>query len=162
MLIANNQWEKMSTTKTIPAEAVQLADLTFKLLANCQEKENRLAEQYGLTQAEFRCLRLFGTHSSSNNKQIAERMNLSPSRLTRIIDGLVKKNYMIREIDSEDRRNMKVTLSQNGAEIVERLNNAYIGIHKEILDEIEDTQHKPLITAMTHLLSALEKWIART
>lgn len=162
MLLANNQWEKMIATKTIPAEASQLADLTFKLLANCQEKEARLAEQYGLTQAEFRCLRLFGFNQSSNNKQIAERMNLSPSRLTRIIDGLVKKNYMIREIDSDDRRNMRVTLSKQGTEIVERLNNAYIGIHKEILDEIEDVQHKPLITAMTHLLSALEKWIAKS
>lgn len=149
-------------TKTASVEATQLADLTFKLLANCQEKEARLAEQYGLTQAEFRCLRLFGTHQSSNNKQIAERMNLSPSRLTRIIDGLVKKNYMLREIDSDDRRNMKVTLSLQGNEIVERLNKAYIGIHKDILDEIEDTQHTPLITAMTHLLSALEKWIAKT
>ncbi len=152
----------MTATKTIPAEATQLADLTFKLLANCQEKEARLAEQYGLTQAEFRCLRLFGSHQSSNNKQIAERMNLSPSRLTRIIDGLVKKNYMVREIDSDDRRNMRVTLSVQGTEIVEKLNNAYIGIHSEILDEIEGTQHKPLITAMTHLLSALEKWIAKT
>jgi DNA-binding MarR family transcriptional regulator len=150
------------TANIIPAEATQLADLTFKLLANCQEKEARLAEQYGLTQAEFRCLRLFGSHHSSNNKQIAERMNLSPSRLTRIIDGLVKKSYMTREIDSDDRRNMKVTLSMQGTEIVQRLNNAYIGIHQEILDEIEGTQHKPLITAMTHLLSALEKWIAKT
>jgi DNA-binding MarR family transcriptional regulator len=151
----------MSTT-TATIEATQLADLTFKLLANCQEKEARLAEQYGLTQAEFRCLRLFGSHASSNNKQIAERMNLSPSRLTRIIDGLVKKNYMLREIDSDDRRNMRVTLSKQGTEIVQKLNNAYIGIHREILNEIEDTQHKPLITAMTHLLSALEKWIAKT
>ena len=152
----------MTDTKTATPEATQLADLTFKLLANCQEKESRLADQYGLTQAEFRCLRLFGTQESSNNKHIAERMNLSPSRLTRIIDGLVTKNYMVREIDANDRRNMRVTLSNQGVEIVEKLNKAYVGIHKEILDEIEETQHVPLITAMTHLLSALEKWIAKT
>jgi DNA-binding MarR family transcriptional regulator len=151
----------MTTSKATQTEATQLADLTFKLLANCQEKENRLADQYGLTQAEFRCMRLFGTDESSNNKHIAERMNLSPSRLTRIIDGLVKKGYMTREIDEGDRRNMKVTLSKQGVLIVQQLNNAYIGIHREILDDIEQPQHKPLITAMTHLLSALEKWIAK-
>ncbi len=150
------------SNKSTFSEANQLADLTFKLLANCQEKETRLAEQYGLTQAEFRCLRLFGTQESSNNKHIAEKMNLSPSRLTRIIDGLVKKEYMIREIDMEDRRNMRVTLSGQGIQIVERLNKAYIGIHREILDEIDEPQHKSLITAMTHLLSGLEKWIAKT
>ena len=151
----------MTETTPPPVEAVQLADLTFKLLANCQEKEARLAEQQGLTQAEFRCLRLFGTEESSNNKQIAKRMNLSPSRLTRIIDGLVRKNYLIREIDPNDRRNMKVTLSRQGILIVQQLNNAYVNIHKEILTDIDQVQHKPLITAMTHLLSALEKWIAK-
>lgn len=35
--------------------AEQLANLTFNLLANCQEKETRLAEIHNLTQAEFRC-----------------------------------------------------------------------------------------------------------
>lgn len=152
----------MATTKTTFNEAHQLADLTFKLLANCQEKESRLAEQYGLTQAEFRCMRLFGTDESTNNKHIAERMGLSPSRLTRIIDGLVEKGYMSREINEFDRRNMRVTLSKQGVLIVQQLNNAYVNIHKEILDDIEDVQHKPLITAMTHLLSALEKWIAKS
>ena len=143
-------------------DAHKLADLTFSLLANCQEKENRLAEQYGLTQAEFRCLRLFGTAESLNNKQIAARMNLSPSRLTRIIDGLVNKGYMVREIEPNDRRNMRVSLSQKGVIIVQQLNNAYVNIHKEILEEINESQHAPLLTAMTHMLSALEKWLAKS
>jgi len=142
--------------------AEQLANLTFSLLANCQEKEIRLAEVHSLTQAEFRCLRLFGSDESINNKAIAERMNLSPSRLTRIIDGLVGKEYIIREIDPNDRRNMRVSLSKRGQLLVQQLNRAYIDIHKEILQDIDENQHKPLITAMTHLLSALEKWIAKT
>jgi len=89
-------------------------------------------------------------------------MNLSPSRLTRIIDGLVTKNYMLREIDTKDRRNMRVSLSHQGTIIVQKLNAAYINIHKEILEDIEEPQHDPLINAMTQLLSALEKWIAKT
>ncbi len=141
--------------------ADRLANLTFSLLANCQEKEVRLAEVHGLTQAEFRCLRLFGSDESLNNKQIAERMNLSPSRLTRIIDGLVKKEYINREIDQNDRRNMKVTLSKKGKTLTQQLNKAYVDIHKEILEDIEVKQHEPLITAMEHLLVALEKWLAK-
>lgn len=142
--------------------AERLANLTFSLLANCQEKEIRLAEVHSLTQAEFRCLRLFGSDETINNKAIAERMNLSPSRLTRIIDGLVQKEYIIREIDPNDRRNMKVSLSSKGQLLVKQLNKAYIDIHKEILEDIEVDQHQPLIIAMTNLLSALEKWIAKS
>jgi DNA-binding MarR family transcriptional regulator len=142
--------------------ASRLANLTFSLLANCQEKEVHLAELHGLTQAEFRCLRLFGTDESLNNKTIAERMNLSPSRLTRIIDGLVKKRYIRREIDPNDRRNMKVNLSKKGKALVQQLNKAYVDIHEEILMDIDPSQHEQLIVAMTHLLEALEKWLEKT
>ena len=141
--------------------AERLANLTFSLLANCQEKEVRLATIHNLTQAEFRCLRLFGTDESVNNKKIAERMNLSPSRLTRIIDGLVEKEYIIREIDPEDRRNMRVMLSKRGRQLVNQLNKAYVQIHNEILQDIETSQHEPLITAMQHLLGALENWLKK-
>ena len=142
--------------------ASRLANLTFSLLANCQEKEVHLAELHGLTQAEFRTLRLFGTDESLNNKTIAERMKLSPSRLTRIIDGLVKKKYIRREIDSNDRRNMKVNLSTKGKSLVQQLNKAYVDIHEEILMDIDPSQHDQLIVAMTHLLEALEKWLEKT
>ncbi|HKB85807.1 MAG TPA: MarR family transcriptional regulator [Ignavibacteriaceae bacterium] len=151
----------MAEKKGKTENASKLADLTFKLLANCQEKEARLAESYGLTQSEFRCLRLFNKDDVLNNKQVAERMNLSPSRLTRIIDGLVVKGYIIRQIEPSDRRNMKVQLSKRGKVIVQKLNDAYVKIHKEILEDIDKNQHKPLINAMENLLVALQKWIAR-
>ena len=141
--------------------AERLANLTFSLLANCQEKEVRLAEIHDLTQAEFRCLRLFGETESLNNKQIAERMNLSPSRLTRIIDGLVEKDYINREIDPNDRRNMRVTLSKRGKMLVQQLNKAYVDIHQEILRDIDPAQHESLIVAMEHLLSAIENWLKK-
>jgi DNA-binding MarR family transcriptional regulator len=141
--------------------AENLANLTFSLLANCQEKEVRLATVHNLTQAEFRCLRLFGTDESVNNKSIAERMNLSPSRLTRIIDGLVEKEYILREIDPNDRRNMRVMLSRRGKHLVNQLNKAYVQIHHEILQDIDTSQHEPLIVAMQHLLEALENWLKK-
>lgn len=142
--------------------AEKLADLTFQLLASCQEKENRLARQHNLTDAEFRCLRSMTENESLNNKEIAERMNLSPSRLTRIIDGLVKKGYVKREIQPNDRRNMQVYLSEKGIDFVKQLNRAYINIHTQILSEIDKAQHKPLIEAMDNLLRSVNNWLLKS
>jgi len=139
--------------------ANKLADLTFSLLGSCQEKEYRLAGSYDLTQVEFRCLRLFGTNENLNNKTLADKMSLSPSRLTRIIDGLVEKNYVIRDMDKNDRRNMRLTLSQKGEDIVGQLNKSYVDVHKEILAHIDESQHETLINAMSSMLNALNKWI---
>jgi len=141
--------------------AERLANLTFSLLAGCQEKEAWLAEQHGLFQAEFKCLRLFGSDESLNNTQISKRMNLSPSRLTRIIDGLVKKGYMQRAIDPNDRRNMIVTLSRRGKILTNKLNRAFVEVHEEILQDIDVSQHEPLINAMENLHLAIEKWLQK-
>ena len=148
----------MSTNQT----AERLADLTFSLLARCQEREAWLAEEHGLHQSEFKCLRLFGLDENLNNKEIAKRMILSPSRLTRIIDGLEKRGYMHREIDQTDRRNMRVYLSRRGKILTNKLNKAFIEIHSEILKDIDVSQHEPLITAMGHLQLAIEKWLQKT
>jgi DNA-binding MarR family transcriptional regulator len=148
--------------RTTNDSAHQLAELTFKLLQNCQEKEVRLAESYNLTQSEFRCLRNFVTEKVYNNKAVAEKMNLSPSRLTRVIDALVSKGFLKRKIDSDDRRNMIITLTAKGEAITKKLNDAYIQIHQEILNGIDQKQHKPVVSAMEHLLIALEDWIAKT
>jgi DNA-binding MarR family transcriptional regulator len=144
------------------SDAYKLADLTFHLLVHFREKEIRFAEKHGLTQAEFRCLRYFGTNECLNNKQISARMKLTPGRLTHIIDSLITKNYMIREIDPNDRRYMRVNLSKNGLSIVQKLNNDYVDIHRDILSGIESRQQKPLIIAMSHLVSALKIWTAKS
>jgi DNA-binding MarR family transcriptional regulator len=147
----------MSKIKT----AESLANLTFNLLARCQEKEAWLAERHGLFQAEFKCLRLFGVDENLSNKEIAKRMNLSEGRLTRIMDGLVQKGYMKREIDKSDRRNMKLSLFRRGKMLTNKLNKAFVEIHSEILQEIDISQHESLITAMGNLNYAVEKWLQR-
>jgi DNA-binding MarR family transcriptional regulator len=139
------------------SDAFKLADLTFHLLAHCRDKEIRFAEKHGLTQTEFRCLRYFGTNECMSNKQISQRMKLTQGRLTRIIDSLINKKYMMREIDSGDRRFMRVNLSENGISLVQKLNNDYADIHRDILSGIEVHQQKPLLAAMSNLVSALNK-----
>ena len=140
------------------SDASKLADLTFHLLTHCREKEIRFAEKHGLTQAEFRCLRYFGRNECMSNKEISERMKLTPGRLTRIIDSLIVKNYMMREIDVKDRRFMRVNISESGIIILEQLNNDYVDVHRDILSGIEMHQQKPLIDAMSHLVSVLKDW----
>ena len=138
-----------------------LGNLIFEILPICKKKETELADEHGLFQAEFKCLRLFEVDGNMNNKEIAKRMRLSQSRLTRVMDGLVKKGYMKREIDNSDRRNMKLSLSRRGKNLTNKLNDAFIEIHSEILQDIDVSQHESLITNMEHLHSAVERWLQK-
>jgi len=142
-------------------KAESLANLTFNLLARCQEKENHLAEAHNLFEAEFKCFRLMSSAENLNNTEIAKRMKLSPGRITRIMDGLVKKGYMQRVIDKDDRRNLKLSLSRKGKNLNHKLTDEYIKIHKEILQDIDASQHKSLLTAIEHLHAAVERWLQK-
>ena len=99
-------------------KAERLGNLIFEIIPICEEKETSIADEHGLFQTELKCLRFIDSDESLNNKEIAKRMNLSQSRLTRVMDGLVKKGYIIREIDKSDRRNMKISLSKRRISIV--------------------------------------------
>ena len=45
---------------------------------------------------------------------LSQRMRLSVSRVSRIIDKLVNKGYLLRHIDSKDRRAINIYLSPKG------------------------------------------------
>jgi len=139
-----------------------LSSLTIRLLVSYEEKNTRLANERGLTEAEFRCLRLFGSDKGISNTKIAARMNLSPSRLTRIIDGLVEKGFMTRGDDRKDRRLLNITLSRKGKLFVHKLDKLNDALHHKILKEISVSQRKSVIVAMEKLYSATEKWLKKT
>jgi DNA-binding MarR family transcriptional regulator len=150
----------VGTMRTIQT-AERLANLTLSLLAGHKEMEVRIAEQHGLCHSEFKCLRLFATSECLNNNEIAKRMNLGSSRLTKIIDGLIKKQYVVKEVDKNDRRHMRVTLSGRGKIFNNNLNKAFVDINYEILQDIDVPQHESLITAMEHFQLAIKKWLQK-
>jgi DNA-binding MarR family transcriptional regulator len=146
-------------TQEIKLNAAKLTEIAFTLLGDCAKKEVQFAKQFGLTTAEFHCLRFLNSGEIINNKDLAARLSLSPSRLTRIINGLVEKKYVNRNLDPSNRRSLHVSLTKKGETTINKLKEAYVSIHEQILSDIDPSLHKHLITGMTHLLSALRRWV---
>ncbi|MFA6541535.1 MAG: MarR family transcriptional regulator [Bacteroidota bacterium] len=145
------------TTKQ--SKAAEIAEVTFKLLASCQKKEGRLAKALHITVSEFRCLRVFRGERQLSIKILIERIELSGSRLTRILDSLEKSGYLVRSIDPDDRRSISVHLSKKGIELSAVLEKNYIKMHEEILDGIPAAMHGPLVNGLQNMLTALDRWL---
>lgn len=146
----------VSSTKQAASE---IAELTFQLLANCQEKEERIAEQLSINVSEFRCLRAFRGEHTLPIKTLVDRTKLSGSRLTRIVGGLEKKKFARRIIGDTDRRSITVQLSKKGIDLSEKLEARYIDIHQEILSGIPKDVHAPLISGLHTMLASLKDWL---
>jgi len=79
-------------------------DLIARLFQCCQERMQYQCERFQLPDAEFRCLGMFGEERYLTAKSIAHRMNVVKSRVSKIIDGLLKKGLIQRIKDPEDSR----------------------------------------------------------
>ena len=101
----------------------------MRLFQCCQERMQYQCERFGLPDAEFRCLMLFGTERYLTAKGIAHKMNVVKSRVSKIVDGLIKKKLIQRIKDPEDSRISLLSLSADGQEKINNINKFLQNIH---------------------------------
>ena len=147
----------------MPAEknelAEQMADLTYELLENCQLKIERTAEKLDLTVAEFKLLRSLREDEMLSAGSLAKRMGLSSSRITRIIDGLLKKGMVKKEAGGKDRRIVDIGLTRDGIAARSQLKAMYISVHEEIIKLLPSDAGESVIRAMEKLRQATREWV---
>jgi DNA-binding MarR family transcriptional regulator len=139
--------------------AEQMADLTYELLENCQLKIERTARKLNLTVAEFKLIRSIRDEEKLSAGELARRMGLSSSRITRIIDGLVKKGIAQKESGGADRRVVEIQLTTGGKETRRELKEMYVTVHRDIIDRLPSDAGQSVILAMEKLREATEEWI---
>jgi DNA-binding MarR family transcriptional regulator len=141
------------------ALAEQMADLTYELLENCQLKIERTAEKLKLTVAEFKLLRSLQEDEMLSAGALAKRMGLSSSRITRIIDGLIKKGMVKKEAGGKDRRIVDIGLTQEGIAARSQLKAMYVSVHEDIINLLPSDAGESVISAMEKLRQATQEWV---
>lgn len=77
--------------------------------------------------------------------ELAKKMHLKISTITRVFNQLVKKGYAIREKDPKDKRIYLCKLTSEGKEIYGKLWSNVYESEKAVLDNFEPEQRKLLI-----------------
>ena len=151
-----NQLEKMNLPEISLFQLKQFQDLITKLFQCCQERMQYQTERFQLPDAELRCLLLFSDNRYLTPKDIAKKMNVVKSRVTRIIDGLIKKNFIQRIKDPEDSRISLLSLTPNGQKKLNEINGFLNDVHLEVLSQMEPEQRKTMLTNLEILKASLE------
>lgn len=111
------------------------ADLTAAL-------ERDLTE-HGLTLGDYQVLVYLSEseHRSMRMCDLADSLQLSPSGLTRRLDGLVAAGHVIREGSAADRRVMMAVLTDEGSELLERTAPHHVAsVRRHIFDQLDAEQ----------------------
>jgi DNA-binding MarR family transcriptional regulator len=128
----------MNKEQNLNDYAKDIASLTCEMERVCRAKETLFCESINITPVEFRCLRYLINNSFAQVKELAHNMDLTPSRVTSLLNGLEKNHYIKREISKKDRRIIKIVLTKEGEEFAVETQNHYINFHVQILESVED------------------------
>ena len=131
-------------------------DLIARLYQCCQERMQYQCERFDLPDAEFRCLGLFGEERYLTAKSIAHRMNVVKSRVSKIIDGLIKKNLIQRTRDPEDSRVQLLSLTPGGQRKITEINSFMEEVYGQVLSQIAPDQRQAMLTNLDILKASME------
>ena len=149
----------LGDTKVSAVSGYQLdkfQDLIARLFQCCQERMQYQCERFELPDAEFRCLNLFGQERYLTATSIAHSMNVVKSRVSKIIDGLIKKNLIQRTKDPEDSRVQLLSLTPEGQNKINEINNFMDEVYGQVLSQMAPDQRQAMLTNLDILKASME------
>ncbi|TKJ39128.1 hypothetical protein CEE37_11965 [candidate division LCP-89 bacterium B3_LCP] len=135
--------------------AFQFYELLKDITSCCQEREILQAAKYNLTISEARCLISLELNACKTTADLADNMLVAKSRVTRVVDGLVKKGLVGRCEDKDDRRICQVSLTNEGNRIAVDLFGFILSLHEEVLGKLPDDLRDDTITNLSLLRDAM-------
>lgn len=143
---------------TSKAQSKAMAELTCKLSKACNRKETSFAALFKLTPTELRCLRMFSKKSTVSIKEMIDELEISAGRVTHILTSLEEKNYIVRRVDQNDKRNHLVDLTPQSRKFINQLSKKHIELHENIMDNIAEDKKEIVVQVMKDLINALDNW----
>jgi len=110
----------------------------------------------GLTMTQLGVLFLLRREVGAPAGLLAERLRVTPSTLTRIVDRLVRLNLVRRQEDSDDRRLVRHYLTPEGARSLEEMARTARNYLTQILRRLPPEKLDRLQEALQDLLQAAE------
>ena len=128
----------------------KLVDILADLRKLCEAQDEKIRRSLNLSEAEYNGLLYLNENEKITCQEYSERMNLSVSRGSRVIDKLVEREYLDREGCSGDRRCKYVELTKYGT-----------AIRRKIDKQKKDCEQKLAADYSDRKLSVLKKELRR-
>ncbi len=138
-------------------QARELSALTRALSHCCLDKEERICKSFGLHAAGGRVLATVLREGSITPSEVADRLGIGNSRVTPIIDGLLRKGLVIRTEGVDDRRTRRVSLTERGREIAISLQDFETDLHQRLLGHFPVARRKELLESLRELREAMDE-----
>lgn len=132
----------------------------LNIVRTSDQLENRfgkLFREYGLTSSQYNVLRILrGEGKPMPSLEVADRMLQVVPAMTGLIDRLEKQELVARHRCNEDRRIIYVAITEKGTDLLNRLDEPVVELHKSLIGHLTRTELKELNRLMEKCRETLD------
>ena len=150
-----------SSEKTIPDvwppedEGMNEALLIHDIARLQRRNFDRRAQSLGLTRSQWTALVVLKHHPGMSQAEMADRLEVEPITLARIIDRLEVSGWVERRADPSDRRIKRLHLTQQVQSVVQQMRDLALEMRREELAGIDSQEHKTLVATLVKMRANL-------
>jgi DNA-binding MarR family transcriptional regulator len=149
-----------SRTQQLAADVADLARNVCAFLLYVQKSSGtdflRMVGELELSLSQMKLLMILDRDGERTLKDLAEALVLSLPAASRAVDGLHKRGMVVRREDDEDRRHKRVAITQQGSEVIGRLNQARFAGIEAFIETLTTQEQEELARALAPLVAREE------
>ena len=124
-------------------------------LTACQLKQfiaSKLKEQgVPLTPEQFMLIDLLWNHGEMSQQQLADQMQKDKNSVTKLVDAIERKGFVVRQQNLNDRRSNTLVLTEKANQLKPGAKQKGISILDQILEGIDEEELRAFLTTLRKL-----------
>ncbi len=133
----------------------KIIDILTEIQNKCRAKEDKIRENLGLSLAEYKALLCIKIGEKITCHEFSERMDLSLSRGSRVIEKLFQQGFIDRLDCTADRRSKNVLLTESGRKICGKINKSRQKCEDRLAAAYSKTRYNALKDELRSLVQKL-------
>jgi DNA-binding MarR family transcriptional regulator len=109
------------------------------------------SRKLGISVSNSKILRVIAFHGPLSASELGARTSLDPDKITRAVDTLVDRSYVIRKSDEADRRKVVLTLSAKGRRVHDKIEMVVSAMEADLLSVLTAEERKALGSSLDKL-----------
>ncbi len=132
-----------------------ITDLIHSLKLKCVMSDDQIRSKTPLSPSEYRAVVSLKPDDQISSASFSERLGLSPSRGSRVIDKMVANGFIMRATLKDDRRAQVISLAPEGINLKKRIDQLMCECEEKIKKQMSDDEYSTVESSLKRLVSIL-------
>jgi DNA-binding MarR family transcriptional regulator len=139
-------------------EIIEFHNTLIDLIKKYQFRDRNQVTCYGISLSQCYILEMLHYHGALTMKELAKKMHLDISTVSRTVQNLILKKLVTKNIGMDDRRIRRMILTLKGKELFLKSWKEVIESEKRIIENIKPENRRELIDLLKELNKSVDLW----